>query len=68
MNCIRCKNPLAGGIDTYGEVGEEMCQSCWLEWCEGWMNEYFGQERQPATWQQLSFIRHKTLWERLRGK
>lgn len=28
--CISCGATLKGGLDTYGDVGEEFCESCWL--------------------------------------
>lgn len=31
MNCICCNQPLTGNLDTFGYVGEEMCQACWLD-------------------------------------
>jgi hypothetical protein len=31
MNCARCGQPLAGGLDTYGDVGDEVCQACWIK-------------------------------------
>lgn len=29
MTCTCCQTPLTGGTDTFGQVGLEMCQSCW---------------------------------------
>ena len=29
MLCVICAKKLKNGIDTYGEVGEEMCWTCW---------------------------------------
>jgi hypothetical protein len=29
MTCTCCQTPLTGGPDTFGQVGLEMCQSCW---------------------------------------
>lgn len=29
--CTICHTPLTGGLDTYGDVGLEMCQRCELE-------------------------------------
>lgn len=29
MTCTCCKTPLTGGSDTFGQVGQEMCQECW---------------------------------------
>ncbi len=31
MNCTCCQQPLTGGLDTYGDVGQEMCWDCWSE-------------------------------------
>jgi hypothetical protein len=30
MNCVVCSKPLTGNIDTFGPIGVEMCQSCYL--------------------------------------
>lgn len=30
IECFICGKSLAGGIDTFGEQGSEMCQRCWL--------------------------------------
>lgn len=29
MNCTFCGQALTGKLDTFGDVGEEMCRSCW---------------------------------------
>lgn len=29
MNCTICETPLTGGLDTYGDTGEELCFDCW---------------------------------------
>lgn len=29
LHCTCCHTPLTGGLDTYGDVGEEMCWECW---------------------------------------
>lgn len=34
MTCTCCNTPLSGGTDTFGDVGLEMCQSCFLELCD----------------------------------
>jgi hypothetical protein len=31
MNCAFCGKELTGSIDTFGAIGQEVCQSCWLE-------------------------------------
>lgn len=31
MTCFFCDKPLTGGIDTYGDVGEEVCWDCYAE-------------------------------------
>ena len=41
MECKLCHIELTGSLDTFGDIGEEMCQDCWLEWCEGWWEERF---------------------------
>jgi len=28
MKCTICEKPLTGGLDTFGAVGEEVCESC----------------------------------------
>jgi len=28
LGCFLCGTPLSGGIDTWGDVGQECCQSC----------------------------------------
>lgn len=30
MNCIACGKPLSGGLDTFGEIGQELCQVDYL--------------------------------------
>lgn len=35
LECFFCHKPLTNGLDTFGPVGEEVCQSCYLsvvEW------------------------------------
>jgi len=34
--CAKCGEPLSGGIDTFGPVGEPWCQSCFLEIQSRW--------------------------------
>lgn len=34
MNCHMCGCELAGDLDTFGEIGEEVCQACWGELIE----------------------------------
>jgi len=29
MKCIVCETPLTNGVDTFGEVNQEMCWDCW---------------------------------------
>lgn len=31
MQCIICETELTGGLDTYGDRGQEVCQRCWFE-------------------------------------
>jgi len=31
MRCINCGKPLRGNIDTYGDVGQELCWKCYSE-------------------------------------
>ena len=31
MNCMICKTELSGGLDTYGDVGSEVCRECHLD-------------------------------------
>ena len=31
--CKCCNCELSGGLDTYGDVGDELCQPCWLGLC-----------------------------------
>ena len=31
MNCVICGQPLIGGLDTYGDVQEPLCQACFFE-------------------------------------
>lgn len=31
MNCIKCDHELTNGVDTYGDIGAEMCWDCWSE-------------------------------------
>lgn len=31
LHCTICGTPLSGGLDTYGDVGRELCQRCDLE-------------------------------------
>lgn len=33
LHCVVCHKPLAGGLDTYGDVGQELCLEHWLELC-----------------------------------
>jgi hypothetical protein len=32
MRCNTCKQPLAGGTDTFGKLTTPLCQSCWLDY------------------------------------
>ena len=33
LKCVACGGHLTGGLDTFGEVGQEVCQSCfWVFW------------------------------------
>ena len=29
LRCMVCNTPLAGELDTYGDVGAELCIDCW---------------------------------------
>lgn len=29
LKCVACEAPLTGGLDTYGDLGYEMCFVCW---------------------------------------
>ncbi len=31
MRCTICNKPLTGKLDTYGDVGQEVCWTCWCE-------------------------------------
>lgn len=31
MNCSVCGKPLTNGLDTYGDVGAELCMDCWYD-------------------------------------
>ncbi len=31
MNCSICGTPLSGGLDTFGDVGAELCADCWYD-------------------------------------
>lgn len=43
MQCYRCQIELNNDIDTYGDVGQEMCADCWYEWYEEQNGmEYYG--------------------------
>lgn len=44
MKCICCDKELAGGLDTYGEVGQEMCWDCHSAFLddEEEINEWYG--------------------------
>lgn len=30
MNCTHCGKELTNGLDTFGDVGNEICQECWI--------------------------------------
>ena len=30
IKCVICDTPLSGDIDTYGDIGHEMCFTCWF--------------------------------------
>lgn len=30
IRCCCCETMLTGGIDTFGDIGQEMCATCWL--------------------------------------
>lgn len=51
-NCISCKTPLNGGLDTFGEPCEEMCQNCWLSLVEAMQPEprFKLQRRHDGIW------------------
>ena len=34
LKCTCCEKPLSGGIDTFGDIGQEMCWTCYSE-CSG---------------------------------
>lgn len=34
LKCERCGIELSGGLDTFGDIGHELCQDCWYEWEE----------------------------------
>lgn len=46
MNCSLCNKPLSGGMDTFGEVGQEMCWDCYssllIEGEEEEITEWYG--------------------------
>jgi len=44
MKCIACGIELSGGLDTFGELGTEMCQSC----CLGFADDYDIAEQNAA--------------------
>ena len=31
LHCTICTTPLTGGLDTYGDVGAELCIDCWYD-------------------------------------
>lgn len=51
MQCHMCSIELRTSLDVYGDVGEELCQSCFLKLAEA------GQKRRD-TWYGLSPHRH----------
>lgn len=34
LKCTCCSEPLSGGLDTFGDVGREMCWTCWSSFME----------------------------------
>lgn len=32
--CTRCGVELNGDLDTFGDIGNELCEDCWYEWQE----------------------------------
>lgn len=43
IQCYRCQIELNNDLDTYGDVGQEMCEDCWYEWYEEQNgHEYYG--------------------------
>lgn len=34
LTCTRCGVDLEGNLDTWGDVGNELCEDCWYEWEE----------------------------------
>lgn len=42
MNCTLCEVPLTGGMDTYGDVGSEICYECWLAIEENDFSSWYG--------------------------
>lgn len=40
LTCTICGMALENGLDTFGDIGEELCQECWIH-----LPEIIGQER-----------------------
>lgn len=34
IHCMKCGIELKNELDTYGNVGQELCADCWYEWEE----------------------------------
>jgi hypothetical protein len=40
LTCTICGKELSGGLDTFGDIGEELCQDCWIRLpyiVDGWI-------------------------------
>lgn len=43
IECVCCDTELTGKLDTYGDVGEEMCKECYFTMFDDWKAWKFGQ-------------------------
>ena len=43
LKCTVCNVELKNELDTYGDIGQEMCADCWYEWYDNTYGvEYYG--------------------------
>lgn len=67
MTCTCCQTPLTGGTDTFGQVGQEMCQECWWALREesriAWVTEMDRAKHEIQSWDSEIDALVKAIWQ-----
>lgn len=42
MNCTICGTELKNGLDTFGDIGSELCLKCWIHLPDPRIDTYYG--------------------------